>query len=273
MTTPQFAGIINGLLTGGILVGKICQALGGGGSGKTFHDNETGITVVGDVSAGGVKFFRRTEKDGQSMVYAFNSDTKADAMVTVPNEHDAGGATFIIEATKAVPFEPADNPLVSPAIEVVAGPTDVPPALQTSLGGGSLLKLAFTGLQLGKTVNVGGFRITCNTTQLVVITTQLTATALTYMLLNSDKGVSATNLNPIAPKPPKEHGTAGDIELHFDVDFAALGFDMQNDTLSGQLTLATPTTGAALHKLSKAPSRPLHPVEKEFFSRLARGLL
>ncbi len=207
------------------------------------------------------------------MVYAFNADTKSHAMVTVPNEQDTGGVTYVIEPTGKVAFSEADSPLVSPKMEAITGPTDAPASPQAGPGAGSLLKLAFTGLQLGKVVNVGSFRISCNTTQLVIISTQLTATALTYMMLNSDKGVSATNLNPIPPKPPGDPRNAGDIELHFDVDFTALGFDMEHDTLSGQVTLATPATGEQLRRISKAPSQPLHPVEREFFSRLERGLL
>lgn len=263
--------IINGLLTGGILIGKVCQALGAGPSSKTYTDTESGLAVTGEVTSGGVTFYR-SNVNGQSIVYGYNKSTSSPAIITIPNETSADGVMYVIAPTEKVPVGEVDSPLVSPVVNVITGPTDAPPSSSPAPegGGNSLLKLAFSNLNVGKTVNVGSFRISCNTAQLVIVSTQVTATALTYMYLRSNKGVAASNQNPI---PPKSSTSTEDVEQHFDVDFAALGIDINNDLIEGQITLEVASTTSELAKLSKVPSEPLHPVEKEFFRLLSSGEL
>lgn len=121
-------------------------------------------------------------------------------------------------------------------------------------------------------MNVGSFRLSCNTTQLIIISSAITANSLTYLWLSSNKGISASNQNPIPPTPTAR-SVAGDIEQHFNIDFASLGFNMEQDILEGQVTLETGASAEDLAKLSKVPSEPLHPAEQEFFARLERGEL
>ncbi|HEY9282999.1 MAG TPA: hypothetical protein VIP46_06060 [Pyrinomonadaceae bacterium] len=264
----EFIGLLNGLLTGGILVGKICQALAPGN--KNYVDEKSGVTVGGGVSAGGVTFFR-SNASGSDVVYAYNPSTDSAASVTVPNESDAQGVWYYLPATEKVAFGEAESALVSPQVNVTTGLLDVPPS---SAGGPrqSLLKLAFKGLRMGTKANVGSFTISCTTGQLIILSTALTANAMTYMFVRSDKGVAASNENRVPPNNPP--GVAsGEIEQRFNIDFAALGIDLNDDTIEGQITLEVASPPQALAKLSKAPSEPLHPAEREFFARLSRGEL
>lgn len=264
--------IINGLLTGGILIGKICQALAPGQTTKTYIDKETGLAVTGEVTSGGVTFFRSTVA-GKPVVYAFNKGTSSQAVVTIPNESDADGVMYVLDPTAKVIVGEVDSPLVSPVTNVTTGLTDAPPSSTDTEVKKALVKLAFSGLTIGKTVNVGSFSLSCNTTQLIVISsTVLMITSMPYMYLQSNKGVTATNQNPIPPKPPTG-GASQDIEQHFDVDFASLGIDINVDIIRGQITLESDSPPEDLAKLSKVPSEPLHPVEEEFFRLLELGQL
>jgi hypothetical protein len=264
-------GLINGLLTGGILIGKICQALGGGPNSKVYVDEESGVTVVGEVSSGGVKFFR-SDSSGESVVYAFNPDTSSPVMVTIPNEEDASGVTYIIPSTQKVPIGEVDSPLVSPTLNVTTGPTVIPSS-SPDMGPKNVIKLSFSGLKLDKLVNVGSFKLSCNTTQLVIVSAAISINTLTYMYLKSDKGVTVSNQNQIPPTPPTATNAVGEVEQRFDIDFASLGIDLSADTIEGQLTLEADPSGDKLLKLSKMPSEPLHAAEQEFFARLSRGEL
>lgn len=265
-------GIINALLTGGALIGKICQALGGGSNAKQYVDKESGVTVSGQVTSGGVTFFR-SDSSGSPLVYAFNPSVDSSAVVTVPNESDANGVTYVIPPTQKVPFAEADSPLVSPTVNVTTGLTGESTSSLAMVGGKPLFKLAFSGLGIGKWLTVGSFRLSCTTTQLLIVSSQITASTLTYMWLSSNKGISASNQNPIPPNPPSSsaEGVNTEAQQSFNIDFAALGFDMNNDILDGQITLEMNSTVQDLVKLSKTAAEPLHPAELEFFARLARG--
>lgn len=263
--------IINGLLTGGILIGKICQAVAPSQTSKTYIDKETGLAVTGEVTSGGVTFFR-SDVNGKSIVYAYNKGTSSWAGVTIPNESDEDGVMYSLPPTEKLPIGEVDSPLVSPMVNVTTGLTDAPSSLDTEVQK-SLVKLAFSNLSIGKTVRVGSFSLSCTTTQLIVVSmVPIGVTAMTYMLFQSNKGVTATNQNPIPPKPPTG-GAPEDVEQHFDVDFASLGFDMNVDVIRGQITLEADSPPDELAKLSKVPSEPLHPVEQEFFRLLELGEL
>lgn len=271
--SDNFGDLINGLLTGGILIGKICQALGGGPLSKRYVDQESGITVIGAVSSGGVKFFR-SNSDGIPKVYAFNPDTSSHVMVTIPNGTDTNGVVYVLRPTQKLAVGEVDSPLVPPTVNVTTGPIDAPSAsLASEAGLNSLFKLAFSGLRIGNTVRVGSFKLSCTTQQLTIVSTEITAVALTYLYVNSDKGVTATSQTHIPPTSQTGMNDVGVIEQHFAIDFASLGIDMTSDTVDGQVTLEAASSGSDLAKLSKVPSEPLHPAEREFFARLSRGEL
>ena len=270
-------GLISGLLTGGILIGKICQALVGGQNSKRYVDRESGVTVLGSVSSGGVMFYR-SDSSGELKTYAYNPHPETCATVTIPNELDAVGVMYSIPGAMQVEIGEVDSPNVSPAVNVTTGITKDASKSQDPEGPSkSLAKLAFSNLSIGKTVRVGSFTLSCTTAQLTIVTTGFTATAISYLSVRSDKGVSATNENPIKPTSQAGMSAAGsgeDVTMHFPIDFASLGFDMNIDTIEGQVTLeAAGASADDLAKLSKVPAKPLHPAEREFFARLSRGEL
>lgn len=86
--------------------------------------------------------------------------------------------------------------------------------------------------------------------------------AISFMYLKSDKGISVLSQNLISPNT----GIADTgKQFIYNIDFAALGFDMNKDILEGQLTFQLNSSMEELVKLSKVASQPLHPAERKFF--------
>lgn len=257
-------GIISALLTGGIVIGKICQAIGGSLVNKSGDAAQAGVS--GEVSAGGVVFYR-SNVSGPSLIYAYNPNTRSHASVVVPNEADSGGITYVIAPTEKVPFAEAESPLVSPSTIVTTGLTDVGASQGANTVAGpssTLFKLAFNGLKVGNSVNVGSFRLSCTTGQLIIVSSQVTLGAMTYLWLNSNKGVAASNTATIPKEPTVGNAAAAENESRYAIDFSALGIDIVNDTVEGQLTVSldSTTTAQQLRSLSKVASVPLHPAER-----------
>jgi hypothetical protein len=251
-------GIISSLLTGGIVIGKICQAIGGLGSNKSGQ-----LGVSGDVSAGGVVFYR-SNVSGTSQIYAYNPNTRSHASVVVPNEADSGGVTYVIAPTEKIPFAEAESPLVAPSTTVTTGLTDAAQnqGVDATAGPGSLFKLAFKGLKVGGNVTIGSFSLSCTTTQLAIVSPQITLGALTYFWFNSNKGIQANNTSEIPRDPPVGNGVNAVNEARYTIDFSALGIDIANDSVDGMLTVKLPSsTIQQLRALSKVESQPLHPSE------------
>src|SRR5262245_10591815 len=113
--------LITTLLTGGILLGKICQALVPSSAAKTYVDPQSGVTVLGDMECCGVRF-SRSDAEGDFKVWASNPSTDLTMEVLVPDEPDKGAVIYFIPPDGKVLFEEADNPLVSPLINVLVGP-------------------------------------------------------------------------------------------------------------------------------------------------------
>lgn len=255
--------IFNGLLTGGILIGKVCQALSGGSSIRRFYHEESGVTIFGDVSSGGVTFYRK-EIDGTSVTCAANASTKSTAVIVVPNEEGADGLTYLLPPLTSTPFAEAESPEVSPQANVVTGLIDNPVSSE-QFGDPKdfLFKLAFSGLKIGKTLNIGSFKLSCTTTQLIIVSTQITALAMTYMYLNSNKGVSVSDQNQIKPN---SQGVQAGGEQSFNVDFASLGIDPSSDLIDGQITLQVNSLTEDIGALSKVRATPFDAAELEYFS-------
>lgn len=262
---------MNGLITGGVLVGKICQALGGMGSNtKKYIDEKTGYTVSGAVTFDDVKFFR-SDVSGRSVIYAFNASTDSNAEIAVPNSDSDGGVMYVVRPTEKVAFAEAESANVSPLTEVTTGMTsESAEATKDDLP--SLFNMTFSNLTIGGGgVNVGSFTLSATTGQLIVVSV-VAIGALIFLRLCSDKGVSSTNQNRIQPNGQITLKDSGQIETRYVIDFDSMGL-MEHDRLNGLLKFEIQASAEELVKLSKIPSEPLHPAEKEFFSRLESGLL
>jgi hypothetical protein len=184
--------------------------------------------------------------------------------IVVPNEEGADGLTYLLPPLTSTPFAEAESPYVSPQVNVVTGLIDSPTSNEL-LGDSKdfLFKLAFSGLKIGKTLNIGSFKLSCTTTQLIVVSTQITALAMTYMYLNSNKGVSVSNQNQIKPN---NLGLQAGGEQSFNVDFASLGIDPSSDLIDGQITLKVNSLTENLRAFSKVRATPFDVAELEYFS-------
>lgn len=260
--------IINGLLTGGILIGKICQAIGGANANRRrYVDEDLGITVEGDLTSGGVMYFRTNAGNtDKAEIHIFNPSTDSQAMVCVPNipESNKPGVIYFIHATEKIPFSEAENPDYPPTISVLSGISD---SKKLSSEGGAedtIFKLAFDGLKMGTTISIGSFKIECNTTQLIIFSAGVIVTAISYMYFRSRDGIEVTSQKSIPPATGIMDDAGKQI---FNIDFYKLGFDMNKDKdiLKGYLFLQTGTSHGELVKLSKVASQPLHPAERKFF--------
>lgn len=261
-------GLIDRLLTGGVLIGKICQSLSSSQQAE-YSNQEAGMRLYEGVSLGGVTFFRRTSATADQ-IYAYNSNTDFYASVVVPNENDQGGVLYIIRPTEKVTFGEASSSNVSPDTNVTTGITNSPYSDNSELGADppSLLKLSFKDLKIGSWLNIGSFKFSCTTTQLVIVTAGATISAISYLLLRSNKGVSASSQSKIKPDQTGSSTSEGqEITYAFTVNFSELGFDINKDTFEGQITCELPLSPEQLVSLSKVESTSLESSEVAFFSR------
>jgi len=257
--------IVNNLLTGGILVGKICQAVSSViNVYEEVYEGEH-LIVTGPISSGGVLFFR-SNTGGVPAIYAYNPSISSTAAVSVQNEHDGNGVLYLIEPMSKILFAEPDSPKISPDTNVCTGLTT---GSASGLGEKeNLVTLTFKDLKLTDSVGVGAFVLKMTTGQLAIITAGIIATAISYFYFKSDKGAAATNKNVIHPNNKVDRGDNNEVKQCFSIDFAALGIDINHDIIEGQLTLSL--SPAALIALKSNPSVKskclgLHAVEKKFF--------
>ena len=243
-----------------MLVGKILQALTPFGVQKFVH-SESGITIYGSVTSGGVTFFREINGDGVEEIKAanLNVDLNVPVFVTVPNGDGFDGETYVIDPLGSIVIAEIPDPDVSPLANLATG---LVASDKTKIAGDARITINISGLKLGSWINVGSFKFSCTTGQLLIVSAAVTANALIYMYFTSDKGASGTDLDRILPINTNLE-SASVIEQAFPVDFAAFGIDPSTDVLSGQLTFEI--SSDAVSSLSKTPSVPLTEGELEYF--------
>ena len=265
--------IINALLTGGMLIGKVCQALTPGSSRSVFVHEASSASFIGVVESGGVTFYRK-DVDGKSTIFAANTSPTSYASIAVPNSaegNEQGGVTYVLEPLAKIPFDEAENPLVSPATNITTGLIQGESNPEEVAGGvRNLFKLGFNGLTFGKNIYVGSFRLSCTTTQLTIFSTSLLLSQMTYFYFNSDKGVSATSQNIIERDSDSELSVEEELtENSFDIEFDSLGIDVKTDTIEGQVTCQIDDSSLGdLLAVSKVPSTPLDESEIAFFKSI-----
>lgn len=255
--------ILNALLTGGVLVGKVCQALSPS-TARKFHHAKSGISIYGDVQSGGVKFFRK-EFGGQSIVYAANTSSKEVASIVVPNDPNGSGdgITYFIQPMDKLPIAEVEHPLVSPLTQITTGLVGSDPvsARQPSR---PLVKLAVSALKLGKAVNVGSFRLEIsNAAALTVTTSSLTISAITFFNISTNNGISASSQSVIkvTNTSTKKVGSEVEKSFEFPIPFVELGIDPSSDTIDGQITFEVEDTVKDVVRLSHVKSEPLDEAE------------
>lgn len=266
-------GIISTLLTGGALVGKICQSLS---SAFTATDEATNITVsLSPLSIGGVKFMKSNAERNGMQTYAFNSNVNGVQSIAFPNidENDGGASLLLAPAHK----QPIDNYItdnVSPDTKVVIGPsTDAVTGF--SVDGGDeadgVLRLSVKGVKIGGyNIRIGQFIISLNTTQLtiLVIGGGIIVLGLKALSLFSGNGISAVD-NVIRQVVETSSENNGDDSKYI-IDVPVEDYGLNDGDVVTELILSLDVKGC--DKLLSNNSSALHPVELKLIKNLTQQI-
>lgn len=236
-------GIISALLTGGTLIGKVCQALSG--SLSTVKDEESGtvVSLANNFTCCGIKMMKIN-----SAPYMLNT-LELPVDVTVPNIATGNTLTYTVGAGEKQDITALMNSNISPETEILIGPveSDIQGG-RTDGSGKNALKMSFNKLEIGGSpVYVGGYGITADTDKLTVNTID-TLPTLNYTSFRSDKGVSFVNTeqiqgnNNVFAIPLSEYGfDRGDVvsgSIYFSLDGYKKDFLCENAVKSEPLTEA-----------------------------------
>ena len=199
----EIMGILSTLLTGGTIVGKICQALAG--TIQTVSDNESGTEVA--VSSGfhtcGVKFMNIN-----SSPFMLNTlSTPVD--VSIPSAK--GNLVYSMGAAEKLPIGNLMNSDMSPNTEILIGPVNVASSVDSSNTGNP---------------TIGGYIFSATLKALTVSTPDKLPT-INYLNLRSQNGVSITCLEQIP-------GSWTSGKNSFDFPFEDSGLQ-EDDVLSGSV--------------------------------------
>lgn len=183
-------GILSTLLTGGTIVGKICQALAG--TFQTVSDNESGTTV--DVASSfhtcGVKFMNINASP-----FMLNTlETPVD--VSIPSAK--GNLIYTMGPAEKLPIGNLLNSDMSPNTEILIGPVNSASTAESSnTGNPTAVKINFNDLRIGgPSVSIGGYVFSATVQKLIVSTPDKLPT-INYLNLRSQNGVSITCLEQI----------------------------------------------------------------------------
>lgn len=216
----EIMGILSTLLTGGTIVGKICQALAG--TIQTVSDNESGTEVA--VSSGfhtcGVKFMNIN-----SSPFMLNTlSTPVD--VSIPSAK--GNLVYSMGAAEKLPIGNLMNSDMSPNTEILIGPVNEASSVDSSnTGNPTAVKINFTDLKIGgPSVTIGGYIFSATLKALTVSTPDKLPT-INYLNLRSQNGVSITCLEQIP-------GSWTSGKNSFDFPFEDSGLQ-EDDVLSGSV--------------------------------------
>lgn len=255
-------GILSTLLTGGALVGKVCQSLAGA---LTATDEKTGIQVsLSELNIGGVKFMRSNANGNGMQTYAFNSNTTGQQSVAFPNIDGGGGAATMLLGPgdkRAVDNFMTEN--VAPDTNIAIGPATV--GATGTNDGNETLRWIFKGLKWGEQASAGEVDVSMNTTHLLIVCATITIISLSYIFVKGRNGTQLANADQQKPKKrPRNAGNAL-TEYRFDIPFLELGFGPEE--VLDEVIISAQTSKATSHALT-AGNMKLHPVELKLIAEL-----
>ncbi|WP_312635362.1 hypothetical protein [Oscillibacter sp.] len=252
-------GIISTLLTGGCLVGKLCQGLS-----SAFSSNsicvQNGVTKIydADLSVGGATFYSSNEDSPTEQYYNYVANpTTLPISLAMPNVDEKGGIEMLVPAKKSRPMSLLLDKSVAPSTELLIGPISDKDAANGGIED-TAVKLSLRSLPLnGTPVTIGGVTVSADRVSglLHVSTDSAVIGNLTYFSATADSGLEAERRDTIIPQPQNEALVAG-ITRNYALNFGDMGFS-SNDKLNCRLYF-TIAGGNALRieQLSKG-SRPL----------------
>ncbi|MCM1166893.1 MAG: hypothetical protein NC299_14435 [Lachnospiraceae bacterium] len=224
-------GIISTLLSGGALIGKICQGLSKA-FGNAYVDEETGIRVaVADTEICGVKFFQSSESNGGTKNYVFNSNTNYEVSVIFPNDPSGNGVAYDLPATTKVNISSDLSANHSPDKEILVGPSSASSNTDGDMSASRapMMKLSFNNMAVGGSpVYISNYKISCDTSGIKVNSGSNGLGALKYFDMMSDTGVLLSNQSSI------EANADDDKDYVYSIDLGKFGLK-KGDILNGQI--------------------------------------
>lgn len=234
-------GIISTLLTGGSILGKVCQMISESGIVRSAccADGSEFTVRAAKTEINGVRF-TEIVKDDETTLQAFNTDVDLYACVTYPNGFGkTNGFQVFIPPMKTVDLELGDWNSLSPDLPIYVQKID--------LSGGTAIEnsrviVAFKNLELtGKTLEMPNTHITATITDLKISFATAALGDLSSAEFRSESGIRSTLRDPIQV-------IKGELtETSYKIPFDALGFE-ENDILSGIMQFNISAENARLIK-------------------------
>lgn len=219
-------GIISTLLTGGSILGKVCQMISESGvvGSVVGSDGSECIIRAAKTEINGVRF-TEVVNDGKTVLHAFNTDVDMYVCVTYPNGYGkTNGFQIFIPPMGNADLELGEWNSLSPALPVYVQKIDLSDGVDVS---NNRVIVAFRNLGLnGETLEMPNTHITATMTDLTISFATASLGDLAYAEFASESGVKSTLRDPIQV-------IKGELtKTSYKIPFDALGFD-KNDILSG----------------------------------------
>ncbi len=257
-------GIISALLTGGTLIGKVCQTLSGALS-NIYVDELTGVRIAeGDLTVAGVRFFQ-SSADGNGMSsYAFNSNPDYDVTAVFPNDVSGNGLAYDIPATKKVNITADLASNNSPNKEMLIGPSCASTVgAEQGAARVPVMKLSLNNMKIGgEHVTISDYDISCDTAGIKIKSGTRALGNMIYIDMHSDRGVMLSNQSSV------EAGGNDSKEYSYKLDLGSNGLK-EGDCLSGQIHVEMADNLTGVFRTSNA--EPLHEAEERYFRK--QGIL
>lgn len=253
-------GIISTLLSGGVLIGKVCQGLSSA-FGSAYVDSETGERIaVAETALCGVKFYQSVDKAGKVSNRALNSNTNYDVTVVFPNDAAGNGVSYDIPSTQKIDITgdlAADH---APDKEILVGPTRSSDSNEMTAGRAPLMKVSFNDLAVGGApVYISDYKISCDTSGIKVNSATRKLGALKYFNMTSDTGVLINDQSSVDT-------ASNGADYTYDIELDKLGLK-KGDILNGQLHIEIDSSDLQA-ALNTSKAQPLTEVEKRAFKAL-----
>ncbi len=247
-------GIISTLLSGGVLIGKVCQGLSKS-FGNAYVDKETGMRVsVAETSLCGVKFFQSSNTNDNEKSYAFNTNSNYDVSVVFPNDAAGNGIAYDVPATEKVDITPDLATNHTPDKEILVGPCASSDKQTAAANRVPMMKLSLNNMVVGGApVCISDYKISCDTSGIKVNSGSRGLGALKYFNMTSDTGVIINNQSSI-------ESSANGMDYSYDIDMEKLGLK-NGDILDGQLHIEMNGTDM-MTAFGTAKAEPLTEVEE-----------
>ncbi len=253
-------GIISTLLSGGMLIGKVCQGLSKA-FGNAYVDEKTGIRIsVAETSLCGVKFFQSSNTNDSVRSYAFNANSNYDVSVVFPNDAAGNGIAYDVPATEKVDITPDLATNHTPDKEILVGPCALSNTQDAASSRVPIMKLSLNNMAVGGApVYISDYKISCDTSGIKVNSGSRGLGALKYFNMTSDTGVIINNQSSI-------DSSANGTDYSYNIDMDKLGLK-KGDILNGQLHIEMSGSNM-LTAFDTAKSEPLTEVEERALKAL-----